>query len=111
MSDKTSLRENEIIRIGIQKVRDALYGDSVFFDIEHSEIFNDDSDVFSSTIKITPKELDTDDGKVNGKSQYLQIDVSDGEYNLIAGEDTEISISFGNIYRLLYWSEVQAQGD
>jgi len=84
--------------------------DAKYFDIEKSEILDAEEDCFSMTVCVKPSQEYFADKyfKAEGGENYLQIDLIDGQYCLMAGEDAEIGLDItrANIYAQFYWGEV-----
>lgn len=95
----------------LKAVNNALGFHVKYFDIEKSETLDDDEDVYSMTVMISPKDngsLADYDSKVVGEKQYLQFELNDTGVSLMTGADCEyeLDVTLENIYSQLYWGEV-----
>ena len=91
-------------------IKEALGGHEKYFDITFGEFLVEEEYFQAMTIGIKPRKIDVEDGEAVGEKQLIQFDVErvgdeDYEYNLVIGEDTQLDITFGNIYSVLYWCE------
>jgi hypothetical protein len=97
----------EKVKAIIKVVSDALGEDVKYFDIEKSEVLDEEENYISATVCVSPKKdisLPSDHILKCGKC-YLQIDHFDDEFNLMVGEDgdVELDVTYGNIYAQLFW--------
>lgn len=89
----------------IRHIKNALGAHIHSFEIRLDEVLNEDEDSYSCTFSFEPKQVEGREYKVTGEKHSLEFCVYDGDPCLIVGEDTDVEISFGNIYAQLYWLE------
>lgn len=99
----------------LDAVKKALGKEAQFFNIIKSEALVEEENYLSMTVCLQPneKELLECNMKTKNRGVYLQVDHFDNEFNLMVGEDgdTELTLSYGNIYAQLYWGEVLEEAD
>jgi len=101
----------QIENILLKSIETALGQHWKYFEVEPADIWVNEDNIYSQMFSFKPIDPKSEDSKLVGGIHFLEVMAEDNgeeqeiEISLIVGEDTQISLTAGNIYSQLYWCE------